>query len=344
MAINCPLDAKRRFACKELSTNELVNIIKYLFELKKKPVRGLLAVEWVVLGYTVLTLLLMLFTYTKVYNPVSMLIGRFQAVAIILALWGVYRMVPCRLTHFARIGAQLALLSWWYPDTYEFNRMFANLDHIFAGYEQAVFGCQPALTFAQTWSHPVWSELMHLGYASYFPLIALVTLFYFFCRYDQFNRMAFILLTAFFIFYVIFIFLPVAGPQFYYPAVGFDKIAAGVFPDVGHYFADHQEMVELPGWNGGFFYDLVIIAHEAGERPTAAFPSSHVGITTVLLLLAWASRNRKLFFVVLPLFLLMCLATFYIQAHYVIDVLAGLVSGVVFYYALQAIYNKMKLT
>ena len=139
-----------------------VKAIRYLFELKAKPVKGLLAVEWVVLGYTLLTLLLMLFTFTKVHNPVSMFVGRVQAVAITLALWGVYRMLPCRLTHFARIGVQLALLSWWYPDTYEFNRMFANLDHLFAGYEQALFGCQPALTFAQEWSHPVWSELMHL--------------------------------------------------------------------------------------------------------------------------------------------------------------------------------------
>ena len=318
--------------------------IRYLFELKAKPVKGLLAVEWVVLGYTLLTLLLMLFTFTKVHNPVSMFMGRVQAVAIILALWGVYRMAPCRLTHFARIAAQLALLSWWYPDTYEFNRMFLNLDHIFAGYEQAVFGCQPALTFAQEWSNPVWSELMHLGYSSYFPLIVLVTLFYFFCRYDQFNRTAFIILTAFFIYYVIFIFLPVAGPQYYYLAVGADKIAAGIFPNLGHYFADHQEMVTLPGWKDGFFYDLVIKAHEAGERPTAAFPSSHVGITTVLMLLAWFSRSRRLFFVMLPLFLLMCLATFYIQAHYVIDVLAGLVSGIVIYTALFAIYNKVKLT
>jgi membrane-associated phospholipid phosphatase len=46
----------------------------------------------------------------------------------------------------------------------------------------------------------------------------------------------------------------------------------------------------------------------------------------------------------LPLFLLMCLATFYIQAHYVIDVLAGLASGVVIYFVLLTAYNKVKLT
>lgn len=324
--------------------SEELKVIRYLFELKAKPVKGLLAVEWVVLGYTLLTLLLMLFTYTRVHNPVSMLVGRVQAVAITLALWGVYRMVPCRLTHFARLCVQMALLSWWYPDTYEFNRMFANLDNVFAGYEQSLFGCQPALTFAQNWSSPVFSELMHLGYSSYYPLIAVVTVFYFFCRYDHFNRTCFIILSAFFAYYVVFIFLPVAGPQYYYLAAGVDNIAAGVFPDVGHYFADHQEALPLPGWEDGFFYKLVVSAHAAGERPTAAFPSSHVGITTVLMLIAWSSRSRRLFFSLLPLFVLMCFATFYIQAHYVIDVFAGLLSGVAVYYTLFVLYEKLRLT
>ncbi len=318
--------------------------VKYLFGLKGKPIKGLLAVEWVILGYTVLTLLIMLFTITKIHNPVSMLVGRLQAVAIILALWGVYRLAPCRLTHLARICAQLGMLSWWYPDTYELNRIFPNLDHIFAGYEQALFGCQPALTFAQEWSSPVFSELMHLGYSSYYPLIVLVTLFYFIYRYDQFNRTSFIILTSFFIYYVIFIFLPVAGPQYYYLAAGVDNIAAGTFPDVGHYFATHQEPLPMPGWKDGFFYDLVTTAHDAGERPTAAFPSSHVGVTTILMLIAWSSGSRRLFFIMLPLFVLMCFATFYIQAHYVIDVLGGLVSGVIIYTALYIVYNKVKLT
>lgn len=100
----------------------------------------------------------------------------------------------------------------------------------------------------------------------------------------------------------------------------------------------------MPGWSDGFFYHMVENAHAAGERPTAAFPSSHVGITTVLMLVAWASRSRRLFFIMLPLFLLMCFATFYIQAHYVIDVLAGLLSGVILYFGLLTIYNKVKLT
>ena len=318
-----------------------MNSIKYLFEIEKKPKKGLLVVEWVMMGYLVLTLLLMLFTYTKIQDPEPMLWGRFRIVMMTLALWAVYRMIPCRFTHLCRIGAQMALLSWWYPDTYLLNRIFPNLDHVFAGYEQQLFGYQPALFFAQSWSNPVFSELMHLGYASYFPMIALVTLFYFFWRFKEFDRTAFIILTSFFIYYVIFIFLPVTGPQYYYLAAGTENIAQGIFPNVYDYFATHHQALPMPGYSDGFFYHMVDNAHAAGERPTAAFPSSHIGVTTILMILAWRCRNRILFYVMLPLFILMCFATVYIQAHYAIDVIGGWVSGVAIYAVLHFLYGKI---
>jgi len=316
--------------------------LKKLFTLDKKPTKGLLLLEWVVLGYLVLTLLVMLFTYTRVHNPQSMLWGRFQVVAITLALWGVYRMIPCRLTMLARVVAQMALLGWWYPDTYEFNRMFPNLDHLFAVWEQQLFGFQPALTFAQDWPQIWISEPLCLGYVSYYPLIGVVTFYYFFCRYDRFLRTSFIILASFFLFYIIFIFLPVAGPQYYYQAVGIDQIAQGIFPDVGHYFETHQECLPIPGSENGFFHQMVANAHDAGERPTAAFPSSHVGVTTLLLWLAWASGSRRLFWLMLPLGVLMFFATFYILAHYAIDAIAGLFVGTFFYFLLGFVYDRMK--
>ena len=315
-------------------------VIKKIFEIERKPRKGLLAVEWVILGYFLFTLILMLFTYTKLQNPESMLWGRARFLVITLALWGVYRMIPCRFTLFCRVGAQLALLSWWYPDTYEFNRMFHNLDHVFAGYEQQLFHMQPALVFSQKISSPVFSELMHLGYASYYPLIGLVSLYFFFYKYQEFARATFIILASFFIYYVVFIFLPVTGPQYYYLAAGVDQIAQGNFPNVGDYFATHDESLPIPGWDGGFFYQCVASAHATGERPTAAFPSSHVGVTAILLLLAWHARNRKLLYIILPFFVLMCFATVYIQAHYAVDVIGGWISGVVIYAVLLFLSKK----
>lgn len=316
--------------------------IKEIFRIEKKPIKGLLTVEWVILGYWLLTLLFVLFTYTKIQNPDALIWGRVKVLAVTVAMWAVYRMVPCRMTLLCRVGVQLALLSWWYPDTYELNRILPNYDHLFAGYDQQLFGCQPALLFPEAITNRVFSELMHLGYASYFPLIAIVTLFYFFWRYAEFNRAVFVILTSFFLYYVIFIFLPVTGPQYYYEAVGLDKIAQGVFPNLHDYFATHDEPMTMPGYSDGFFYQCVASAHETGERPTAAFPSSHVGVTTILLFLAWRTKNRILFFGILPFYVLMCMATVYIRAHYAIDVIGGWVSAVIFYVLLQSFWAMAK--
>ena len=69
-----------------------------LFKREKKAKKGLMAIEWVVMGYLAITTLLMLFTYTKVHNPGEMLWGRVQIVIMTMALWAVYRMLPCRFT------------------------------------------------------------------------------------------------------------------------------------------------------------------------------------------------------------------------------------------------------
>ena len=326
-----------------MAVGKLMKYWKYLFGIEKKPRRGLLEVEWVIMGYLMLTLLLMLFTWTKLPDPEPMLWGRFRVVVSTLALWGVYRLVPCRFTMLCRVTLQLALLSWWYPDTFSLNRIFPNLDHHFAALEQSIFGCQPALEFANHWTHPVWSELMYLGYSSYFLLISVVVIYYFIWRYEEFHRTVFIILTSFFVYYVIFVALPVTGPQYYYLAAGLDNISQGVFPNVGDYFLTHDEMMKMPGYEDGWFYQIMVNAHSAGERPTAAFPSSHVGVTVILLLLAWRSKSRLLIWFVFTLFLLMCLATVYIRAHYVIDVFAGLLSAIIMYITLHYISKYQRI-
>ena len=320
--------------------------MKQLFKLETKIYKGLFAAEWAMLAYWLLTTLIIVVCYTKVQNPEAMLWGRVRILFTTAALYAVYRMLPCRLTRLARIGVQLAFLSWWYPDTYELNRMLPNLDHVFATWEQLLFGCQPALLFSQLTAHlptlvsNIFSELMDLGYASYYPMIATVIIYYFFFRYKEFQRAAFIVLAAFFIFYVVFIVVPVTGPTFYYQAVGIDNIAQGIFPNLGSYFNLHQECMPSPGYTDGIFYHLVENAKAAGERPTAAFPSSHVGISTILMFLAWHTRERRLFFVLLPFFVLLCFSTVYIQAHYAIDALAGLLSGTIIYYVLFYLTRK----
>ena len=316
-------------------------VIKDYFKIDKNPKKGLMALEWGMLGYMAITIITMLFTYTKLVNPEAMLWGRLRVLVITFALWAVYRMIPCRITKMVRIIAQMALLAWWYPDTYEINRMFPNLDHIFAGWEQDLFGCQPALLFAKAMPWAVVSELMSMGYFMYYPMIALVSFYYFFCRYYEAERAAFVMLASFFIYYLFYIYVPVVGPTFYFDAVGVSEITKGIFPALGDYFNTHTNCLPTPGYTDGIFYQLVEDAKNAGERPTAAFPSSHVGVSTICMLLVWHAGNRKMLYVMLPFYIFLCLATVYIQAHYLIDAIAGLISAVVIYFALMAVSKGM---
>lgn len=313
--------------------------VNNLFKIERKPLKGLLTVEWIAMGYLLMTVVMMVIQWDMLQNAEEMIKGRIQFILVTLAVWGVYRLLPCRLTLFARIAVQMLFLSWWYPDTYELNRTLPNLDHVFASWEQALFGCQPALLFSQKVSWGWFSELMCMGYVSYFPLMAVLLLYYFVKRYEEFEKAAFVILASFFAYYVIYILLPVTGPQFYYLAAGTDKIAAGVFPDLGNWFLTHYERMATPGWSDGIFHQVLNLAHDAGERPTAAFPSSHVGITTIVVLLALHTRSRRLTGFILPFYFLMCFATVYIYAHYAIDVLAGLATGVVFYFVTTKVYQ-----
>ena len=75
---------------------------------------------------------------------------------------------------------------------------------------------------------------------------------------------------------------------------------------------------------------LVGMAQASGERPTAAFPSSHIGISTVIMLLAMRAK-RGLALALAPFYVLLCCATVYIKAHYLVDAFAGVITGVLLY-------------
>lgn len=304
--------------------------IKKYIEIDKKPKKGLMALEWVIMVYAVITLLIVLFCYTKIDNPNAMVWGRVRIAAVTVGLWAVYRFLPCKVTLFLRVLVQMLLLGWWYKDTYDINTLFPNLDHIVASWDQYLFGCQPALLFAERFTQPILSEFLEISYASYYPIIIAVCLYYFFNRYKEFQKCCFIITAAFFTFYLIFDLIPVAGPMYYYPAIGMSSVAKGVFPSVGHWFSTHLSMMKPPGWVDGIGYQLITSIH-GSERPTGAFPSSHIGITVVCLILAARTRSKALFFSILPFGIGIFFATIYIRAHYAIDAITGLAFGFVLY-------------
>lgn len=298
---------------------------------------GLWSVEIITLIYMLFTTVLICIHWSGITDPMSMIVTRLGMLALMVAVYAIYRWYPCRALRIARVVPTLLGLIFWYPETYDFCSQYPYLDHIFAGIDQALFGCQPALVFNQILTSTFWSEAFNCGYYAYYYMMVATILFYLLCRYEKADRAGFVFLASFFLYYIIYEFLPVAGPQYYFKAVGTDAASTGIFPEVGYYFKTHTDML-MPEIKG-IFSQLVLGAQEVGERPTAAFPSSHVGMSTVTMILALKTGNKWLFWVMLPFYLLLCCATVYIQAHYLIDSICGFICAVAFFYITSWFYD-----
>jgi membrane-associated phospholipid phosphatase len=79
---------------------------------------------------------------------------------------------------------------------------------------------------------------------------------------------------------------------------------------------------------GGAVTALTNFIERFGRVHGAAFPSAHVAGSTVAILASWR-YSRRLFWICLPFFLCMCVATVYGRYHYIADVLGGVVVGTV---------------
>ena len=304
---------------------------------RREKEHGLVSFETVTLMYILITTVIIAVEWGGMSRPLSMLMVRGLVVAGIGLMLLIYRLYPCRAMILLRTGWLFAMLIYWYPETYEFCSLFDYKDHIFAAVDYHVFGLQPSLVFDQVLSSTFWYELFNMGYTSYYYLMISMVLFYFIARYERFKWASFVFLASFFMFYLVFEFLPVAGPQYYYCANGVEMGMTDNFPQMHDYFRTHTEI--LPLEVRGVFSKMVLAAQEAGEHPTAAFPSSHVGMTVVTLILAWKTGCRKFFWILFPFALILFFATVYVKAHYVVDSVAGILFGCLFYLLANAIYR-----
>lgn len=188
-----------------------------------------------------------------------------------------------------------------------------------------MFGGQPAVWFCERFPQMWVSEPFNMGYFFYYPMILLVVVWYFLYRFDLFE--GFVRHRHRFLHLLPYLYLrPRCRAAVLLPRHWKRPCGARYLPSIGDYFHHHQELLPGPGYEHGFFYNLVESSQQVGERPTAAFPSSHVGMSTVLMIMAWRG-SKRLFACLFPFYLLLCGATVYIQAHYLIDSIVGFVSA-----------------
>lgn len=171
-------------------------------------------------------------------------------------------------------------------------------DALVQSWEQALFSGQPSLSWIRAFPQPAWSSLMHGAYLSYYAILVAAPLGLWLAGRRAAARVTLLLtMTAFYLCYAIALAFPVAGPRYVCP----------------------------PADNAATAVPLAVLAHrllEAGSAWGTAFPSSHVAAALVAAACAWRGL-RPLGGVLVPLALLMSLATVYGQFHYATDALAG---------------------
>jgi membrane-associated phospholipid phosphatase len=174
-------------------------------------------------------------------------------------------------------------------------------DPLVARLDLALFGRHLNLLWMPAMPWPAFSELMHLFYAAYYPIILLPPLAMWLTgRREALRDMTLRLTVTYLGCYLLYLLFPVIGP-------------AELLP---HYEG---------ALTGGFFYRLTHAGRAAGDSLGTAFPSSHAAgaVTAAALGWRWLSRPARWLLTVQAVGVL--LATVYTQNHYPVDALAGLV-------------------
>ncbi len=300
-------------------------------------IKGPLPIEWIMLAYCLITFILAAFLWNNI--EAAPILNRLYILTGTAVLWGLYRYLPCQLTYLLRILFQILLLGYWYPDIYYFAKFMPNTDHLFASVDQFVFGCQPAVMFRQILPGLFWKELFNMGYFSYYLMILCVFIWPLFHHYRLLDYSTCVMVCSFMLFYFIFLLLQSAGPQFYFQHIGSQLVSEGKFPAIGDWFCYHPQLIHDHSTPNGLFSSLVEIMQQ-GEKPIAAFPSSHVGLSTIILILA-RKMSHRLFWIFVPFYCILCLSTVYIGAHYAIDVLGGWLFAIPIYHLSSCISSRI---
>lgn len=211
---------------------------------------------------------------------------------------------------FVRVAYPVLLTPLLYMELDVLNQLHVQgyLDPAVQRWEDVLFGAQLSVTWARGQPWRWLSELMHLGYFSYYVLIPVSgVLVYRRGGARELQRFTMATGLAFLSCYAVFVVFPVAGPRYLF-----------------------EPLQGVPA--RALFYDAVHAIAEQGSSKGTAFPSSHVAGTIA----AWlASRRvaRGWFWISAPLVALLTLGTVYGRFHYAVDSLAGLAVALAAYAA-----------
>lgn len=273
-------------------------------------------IDFLFLGFLLITTILLVCSWNQTENVVDLLTTRGIIFVVSLGFIFLNPIVKSASFNLFRNIYPVLFAGYFYTETVHYNKLFFdNLDWIFIQMDQWLFGFQPSLEFSNYFSSSWFAELMYFGYFSFYFIILGFIFIMYLKRKSLFIENTYKLAFSLLFFYFIFALFPSAGPQFYFDAT--------------------ERTVPT---NGYIFQQIMHAIQDGAEQPTGAFPSSHVGVTIVILLLA--KKTLPLFFkICVPLTILLILSTVYIKAHYAVDAIFGLLIAPIILYLADFMYH-----
>jgi membrane-associated phospholipid phosphatase len=271
-----------------------------------ETVRALGAFEWVTFLYLAWLAALLTGFHSHIPHAVRDLSGHCAIAGAIIWLVRAAARSENEILRFARHWYPLPLYVFLFEELGGlvhaiFPRWF---DPAFVAFDYNLAKVHPSVWLAR-FATPALNDYMQFAYMTYFLyLVLLPAILYAHGERLRFWTVMVSTAIAHYSVYVISVLLPVESPYFSLAALNTQPLS------------------------GGYSTALITWIERLARVQGAAFPSAHVSGSMVALVASWHYR-RWLFWITLPFFLSMCVATVYGRYHYVADVFAGLAVGAI---------------
>ncbi len=184
--------------------------------------------------------------------------------------------------------------------------------------DMALLGVSPTIWIEQ-YIRPLFTEILYIAYFLYFPMPLIIFGWMFYKKqFKAIEKYFFIFLLTYYSAYTCYFLFPAVGPRF---------------------FLADQYTVPLQGY---FFTDFLRNFIDTLEpNKLDAFPSLHTAILITTMILAY-KNNKTLFYIYIPIGILILISVIYCRYHYFTDVIAGVLCALVSYWAAYRIYYKYR--
>ncbi len=242
-----------------------------------------------------------------------------------------------RLLTFLRHFYPILLYTGFYRETGMLNQMLITgyLDAHLLRFESRLFGFQPGLELMERFPSRAVAEVLYAAYFSYYLMIAGVGLALLVRDQRQFAHYISVVSFVFYLCYLTYAFMPVIGPRILCREI----VDVPLPPDV----VPATPPATPPSVQASIFFQLMAWIYEHFETPGAAFPSSHVAVAICTLYFSFLYL-RPIRWAHLVMVVLLCASTVYGRYHYVLDVVAGVITAGVLIPVGNRLYERFKET